>query len=198
MKKLITSLFLFLLPVFLHSQTITDSYIAESKFDYAKSLEIMESLSKAEPNDYFIQLRAGWAALLKGDFAKSNSYYQKATLLAPNAIEPRIGQMKALSALGQNKQMEVVCQTILKMDPKNYLVKSKLAYSNFLTGNYKESEKYYESILVDYPADTEMMIGLGWVYIKQNKKQKANDIFSKLSKYIPEEPRVKDGLYYSK
>lgn len=176
---------------------LIDSYTQEYKKEYAKALETMEELSKNNPNDYFLQLRTGWIALLKGEYTKSSQYYKKSIVLAPNAIEPRIGNVRALLALGNYKQVDVDCRTILKQDSKNYFARSTLAYANYVLANYKEAEKYYESITIDYPADTEMLIGLGWSQLKQGNKAKAKLVFAFLLKIIPNEERVSSGAYYA-
>lgn len=196
--KYIFLLFSFLLfSDFLNADAVSDSYVFEYKKEYVKAYDVLEPASKEAPNDYFLQLRMGWLALLKGDYTKSSSYYQKATLIYPNAIEPRIGYVRALLALGQYKQVEVACKTILKLDSKNYFARSNLAYTYYVLSNYSEAEKLYDSIVDDYPADTEMMIGLGWSYLKQNKKAKANTVFNVLLKIIPKEERVSSGAYYA-
>ncbi|BDA80565.1 hypothetical protein LPTSP3_g34950 [Leptospira kobayashii] len=198
MKKL--SLLFFVLSLSTSSllaDSITDSYQLEAKRDYTKALDLLENLSKENPGDYFLQLRTGWIALLKGDYTKSSSYYQKATLIEPNAIEPRLGSIRANLALGQHKQVEVICKTVLKQDSKNYFARSTLAYSYYVMANFKEAEKYYESIVDDYPADTEMLIGLGWSHLKQGKKGKAKEVFGFLTKIIPNEERVSSGAYYA-
>ncbi len=197
MKYIPLPLFFLFIPGLLSADAITDSYVFEYKKEYNKAYEILEPASKEDANDYFLQLRMGWLALLKGDYTKSSSFYQKATLIHPNAIEPRIGYVRALLALGQYKQAEVACKTILKLDSKNYFARSNLAYTYYVLSNYSEAEKIYDSIVDDYPADTEMMIGLGWSFLKQNKKAKANEIFSALLKIIPKEERVSSGAYYA-
>jgi tetratricopeptide (TPR) repeat protein len=193
----ISLLLLFSLEATIFADAITDSYIFESKKDYAKAIEVLEAASKETPGDYFLQLRMGWLALIKGEYSKSSGYYQKATLLAPNAIEPRIGNVRALLALGLYKQADVACRTILKQDSKNYFARSTIAYSNYVLANYQESEKYYASIIVDYPADTEMLIGLGWSQLKLLKKEKAKPIFTLLKKILPYEERVTSGYEFA-
>ena len=59
---------MFAIATDLFLDAITDSYLQKAKRDYVKALETMEGLSKDNPNDYFIQLRTGWIALVKGDF----------------------------------------------------------------------------------------------------------------------------------
>ncbi len=196
MKRLLL-LCLFAIAIEIMGDPVTDSYTQEAKREYAKALETMEGLSKDNPNDYFIQLRTGWVALIKGDFTKSASYYQKAILLKPDAIEPRLGNVRALLALGQYKQVDIACKTILNKDGKNYFARSTLAYTNYVLANYPEAEKYYDSIIADYPADTEMQIGLGWSYLKQGNKSKAKNVFAYLKKIIPNEERVTSGASYA-
>lgn len=174
-----------------------DSYVYEAKAEYAKALESMDKLTSQYPGEYFYWLRSGWLAYMKGDFSKSNSYYQKATLQLPNSIESRLGQVKALVALGQFKQSDLTSRSILKIDPKNYYARSYIAYGNYAGGNYKEAEKFYESLVSDYPSDLEMNIGLGWTYLKLGKKAQAKSIFEKLGKVLPYDERVTSGIYYS-
>lgn len=193
----ILCIFIISFSTFLTADPISDSFILEGKGEYIKAYDALEPSSRESVNDYFIQLRMGWLALLKGDYTKSSSFYQKATLIYPNALEPRIGYVRALLALGQYKQVEVACKTILKFDSKNYFARSTLAYTYYVLSNYSEAEKIYDSIVDDYPADTEMSIGLGWSFLKQNKKQKANEVFTKLLKIIPKEERVSSGAYYA-
>lgn len=197
MKKLLILSLLFIFSGSIFSQTLVDSYTAEGAKNYVKTLEIMEKLSKENGNDYFVQLRTGWIALIKGEYSKSSAYYQKAILLAPNAIEPRLGQIRALLALGQYKQVDVACKTVLKLDSKNYIARSTLAYSSYTAGNYKEAEKYYASVAADYPTDTEMLIGLGWSQLKQGNKDKARDTFTNVQKILPSDERISSGLYYA-
>ncbi|HMY67716.1 MAG TPA: hypothetical protein PL163_13770, partial [Leptospiraceae bacterium] len=104
MKKIKIFAAAFCLSAFgLSADGLSDSYTFEAKKDYAKALESMEGMARDNAGDYFVQLRTAWLALIRGEFAKSSGYYQKATLIAPNAIEPRLGQIRALMGLGQYK-----------------------------------------------------------------------------------------------
>ncbi len=192
---LFLSFLVFTYPLF--SDEMEESFTAERNRNYSKAMESVESLLKSSPNDYFLNLRAGWLSLLKGEYAKSGNYYSKATLATPSSIEARMGHAKALRAQGLDKQADVVCKAILNIDPKNYYARSTIAYSAYISGDYKESEKMYLSITSDYPSDTEMQIGLGWSYLKQGKKAEAKKIFAFLNKIIPKEERVSSGVYYS-
>ncbi|MCB1140872.1 MAG: tetratricopeptide repeat protein [Leptospiraceae bacterium] len=176
---------------------ITESYKLEYKRKYAEALTIMESLAKKDPSNYFYQLRAGWVAYIKGEYSKSNAFSEKAILLKPKSAEARISQIRALMALGQFKQVISSCASLLKIDSKSYYARTSQAYAYYATGNFKEAEKQYLSVLEDYPADTEMLIGLGWSYIKQGNKPGSKAVFDQLKDMVPGDERVKSGIKYA-
>ena len=196
LMKLILTFILFL-GYNLYSSDLIDSYKYENKRDYSNALASMEKVIKDYPNDYYYWLRSGWLAYIKGQYTKSNSYYQKASLLEKNSIEPRLGQIKALLALGQYKQSDVIAKTVLKLDSKNYYARSSIAFGNYSSGNFKEAIKFYQSILSDYPSDFEMQIGLGWAYLKDNNKKMSKQVFEKLILHGSIDERASSGLYYS-
>ncbi|MDX1959946.1 MAG: tetratricopeptide repeat protein [Leptospiraceae bacterium] len=195
--------FLQFLTIFLFTITIIkpdellDSYNLEAKGKYADSLAIMEKLGKSEPSEYLFQLRSGWLSLYTGEYSKSIEYYKKAQVLSPDAIEPKQGMIRAYTGLGNTKQVETVARTILKQDPKNYIGRTNLAYSLYQLGSYKEARKIYESVLSDYPSDLEMILGLGWSYLKEGDKQKSKDAFNRALKISPQNPRAQEGLWYT-
>ncbi len=179
------------------SDDLYDSYILESKGKYADALQLVEKLSKSESNEYLYQIRSAWLSYLNAEYTKSIEYYKKAQILTPDSIEPKLGLIKVYTALGQTKNVESTCKTILKQDPKNYIARTNLAYSIYQLGNFKDARKIYESVLVDYPADLEMILGLGWSYLKEGEKQKSKESFNRALKISPQNPRAQEGLWYA-
>jgi len=196
MKTLQLTLFL-LFTLTLNADDLLDSYTLECKGKFAESLALIEKLGKNEPNEYLYQLRAGWLSLYTLEYTKSVEYYRKAQVLAPDSIEPKLGLIRAYSGLGNTKQVETVCRTILKQDPKNYSGRVNLAFSLYQSGNFKEARKFYESVLSDHPTDLEMLLGTGWSYLKEGDKQKSKDAFNRVLKIAPQNPRAQEGLWYA-
>lgn len=194
MKNLISVSVLSLIFTGLYAESVQDSYMFEAKGDYIRAFQVMEKICTAEERDYFANLRAGWLSYVLQLHAKSIAYYQKAIVIAPDAIEPRLGQLRPLAALEKQEQLQIAARGILKLDPKNYMARSFSAYSYFLTRNFKEAEKLYSSLVNDFPADTEMLIGLGWTNLNLGNKKNAKIIFLRASRILPEEPRIKNGL----
>jgi tetratricopeptide (TPR) repeat protein len=189
----------FILAIYnsIFADDLYDSYVLESKGKYSEALVLVEKLSKSEPNEYLFQIRSAWLSYLNAEYTKSAEYYRKAQVLTPDSIEPKLGLIKVFSALGQFKNVETTCRAILKQDPKNYISRTNLAYSLYQAGNFKEARKIYESVLVDYPADLEMILGQGWSFLKEGEKQKSKESFSRALKISPQNPRAQEGLWYA-
>lgn len=195
---IISFLFLTFSSTNLFSNDLLNSYSFEYQRKYNEALALTVKLGTENPKEYFYQLRAGWLSLLNGDFTKSIEYYRKAQVLEPNSIEPKIGILKAQIALGQAKQIETSCRTILRQDPKNYFARTNLAYYLYSQGNFKESTVVYAEILQDFPTDVEMGLGLGWSKLKEGEKSSARAVFQKVLVISPENARAKEGLEYAK
>ena len=187
---------IFCVPTFA-SANLKKSYKLEAAGKYRAALSNLEKMAKKDVGNYFYQLRTGWLAYLSGQMSKSQKYYQKAILLAPRAIEPRIGQLLPLIALGKYKQAQSVAKAILRRDTKNYTARSRMAYALFLSGQYKQAQRFYSSLVKDYPADGNMLIGLGWAQLRRGKRKAALVTFEKARAILPGNKKVAEGIKYS-
>jgi tetratricopeptide (TPR) repeat protein len=181
----------------LYADDLLDSYKLEYQKKYPEALALMEKLGNEDPNEYLYQLRSGWLTLLNAEYTKSIDYYRKAQLLAPDSIEPKLGILQAQRALGQSKLVETTCRTILKQDPKNYTARTYLAFALYQLGNFREARKIYESVVADFPSDLEMILGVGWSYLKEGDKQKSKETFNRALKVAPQNARAQEGLFYA-
>ena len=185
-------------PALVWANDVSTSYSLEKKGRYKRALALIEKNAKNDVRNYFLQLRTGWLAYLSGQMGKSQRYYQKAVVLKPDAIEPRMGQLLPLIALGKYKQAQSVARTVLRKDQKNYTARSRMAYALFLAGRYKQAQRYYKSLVKDYPSDGQMLIGLGWAQLRQGKKRDALKTFLRAKKILPANRRVSEGIKYAK
>ncbi|MCB1160279.1 MAG: tetratricopeptide repeat protein [Leptospiraceae bacterium] len=164
---------------------------------YLEALNGMKQILDSNHLDYFYNLRYAWLSYLNGNLSQSIEYYQKAIVLSPDSIEARIGQLKPLLALGKYKQSEIIAKSVMRKDPKNYTARSIMAYGFYLSGQFAQAEEIYESLLLDYPSDTEMLLGLAWTYVKRGKKQLARNRFLEALKTSPGNLRALEGLQYT-
>lgn len=153
------------------------SFNHETRGNYEEGLNAVLRILRIDHRNYTAMLRAGWLAYLKGDYKNSVGYYQKAVLLEPKAVEPKLGLMLPLMASKEWDAAGDVASKILKFDEKNYLANSRLAYIFFSQGRYGEAEKQYQKVISWYPADIDMKIGLGWTLLRMDNKKEAAGIF---------------------
>ncbi len=182
----------------LNADALKESYSLEYKGDYEGSYKFMESLISEKPNEYLYQYRAGWVSYMAGKFSQSVSHYSKAIVSEQSSLEPRLGQLKPLLALGKFREVEAVCKSIIQLDSKNYTARTTLAYSLYVSGDFQSALKYYMEVLKEYPTDIEMLLGVGWSNFKIGKKDKAYEAFQKAERINPWNERVLEGLRYTK
>ncbi len=190
--KQICFLFLVVWSISLYPEEIQpfiESYSWESKGDWEKATYPLLSKSDLK-NDYFANLRLGYINLLLYKGKEAIQFYQKASILEPTSIESKLGLMKAYQMQEQRDLVKQTCQTILKLDPKNYTARSSLAYAYFLDKSYGLSESTYLQIVKDYPADSEMLIGLALSQLYQGKKKEAKYTYEKAIIIVPYDGRL--------
>lgn len=177
---------------------LQSSYSLEYYGKYADAYALGEKLTAGNPKEYFFALRAGWLAYLAGKYSRSLDLYQNALLLKSDSLEPRLGQLLPLLALGKYKQLEMTALAILRSDPKNYTARIKLAYALYLAGEFSRSEKQYAELEADFPSDATVLMGLGWAQLKQGKKSPAQQQFNRVKTMFPENKYADEGLKWAR
>lgn len=177
---------------------LNNTYSLEYYGKYADASAVMEKIAADSPKEYFFQLRAGYLAYMAGNFSRSLALYQNALLLRSDSLEPRLGKLLPLIALGKYKQAEIEAQAILRSDPKNYTARLKLAYAVYLAGEFAKAEKHYADLVADFPSDATVLMGLGWASLKQGKKTAARESFARVKLMFPENKYADEGLAWAK
>jgi tetratricopeptide (TPR) repeat protein len=177
----VVALFAFACPGFAQpvdkAERFESSFAHEASGDYAKSFADMQKILEQDPTDYVATLRAGWLTYLRKRYTESAAFYQQAVKLAPKAIEPQLGLMLPLMAAGRWADAERAGRAIVAKAPGDYLATSRLAFILFSQARFKEAEVLYRQVLDNYPSDTEMMLGLGWTWLRQGRKDEARQMF---------------------
>lgn len=106
---------------FSQSTSVTDafskSYQSETKSDYKTAIEALNAVYSR--SSYEMNLRMGWLEYKAGSYKLSESYYQIAIDLKPNAIEAKLGYVYPAYALGNMNELVDQYSKILVIDPQN-------------------------------------------------------------------------------
>lgn len=171
----------------------TKSYTLETQGRPRKALGALDAVSTAGKKTYFYNLRRAWLLYSSGDYQASIKSYRKASSLAPKAIEPLLGMMLPQMALRLWSDTADTARKVLRLDPKNYLARSRLAYSLYNLGRYADAEAAYRAVLEGYPGDIEMKAGLGWALLKQGKTAEAVRVFDAILAVAPAHASANTG-----
>jgi tetratricopeptide (TPR) repeat protein len=191
---------LLLLSVSLQAQTnytllrdaFSKSHDAEAKGSYADAISALKKVY--EEDSYETNLRLGWLSYLNGSFTESAAFYQKSANLKPYAIEPKLGLVYPLSALGKWDLVINLYNEILAIDPQNTVVNYRLGSIYYGRKDYTRAEKYLEKVINLYPFDYDSMLLYGWTSFQLGKMREAQVMFNKVLLNKPKDASALEGL----
>lgn len=167
------------------------SYTAEAKADYAEAIAPIRAIYTGT---YEQNLRLGWLYFLAKNYTTAAAHYQKAVEQRPYAIEPKLGLIKPLNALGQVERMLSTYESILKIDPQN-------TQANYWTGviflnrkAYAQAARYFERVVNLYPFDYDSNLSLAWAYLNLGKKAEARALYTRALLIRPGDAAATAGL----
>ncbi len=163
------------IPVLLES-----SFAHETSGNFDRAINDALLVLRKDPGHYVGNLRVAWLYYLKARYQDSITYYQKAAALRPKSIEPNLALMLPLMAARQWTMAEKMGEQLCQQAPHNYLAGSRLAFIYFSLGKYSQALKQYQLVLNDYPSELEMMLGLGWTYVRMGRKAEAKKMFEQV------------------
>jgi len=153
------------------------SYNYEKMGDYKDAIKVLIPLYNKYSNSYTVNLRLGWLFYLNKNYSNSIKHYEKASLILPYSIEPKLGLMRDYLAMQNFKAALKIGNIILREDYYNY-------YGNYyeilaLKGvkDYKSALKIANKMLSLYPTSVLFLNSLGEIYYLENKKDLAKNIF---------------------
>ena len=162
--------------------------------DLRAALNSVYQILQKNPKNYTANLRASWLLYTLKRYDQSERRYRKTVELAPRAIEPRLGLLLPLMAQRKWAQVEEISLNLLKYDPLNYTLNSRLAYVFYVTGRYGEALKYYNKVVVLYPGDLDMQLGMGWTQYKMGNAREASHWFQAVLNVMPTNTSARAGL----
>lgn len=173
-------------------QAFASSYTMEKAGNYAGAAQAISNIYN--PQSYECNLRLGYLKYMMGTYAEASGYYQKAIELMPYAIEPRLGKVLPLAALGKWDDVMAIYVAILKNDPKNSAVNYKLGYIYYTRKQYTQAYKCFEKVVNLYPFDYDALLMYAWTNYRLGKLKEAKLLFQKVLLASPADKSALEGL----
>lgn len=176
------------------ADALVASYDAEAAKDLPGATKPLEKLWGGNKNSYLLNLRLGWLKYCAGLWNESSVYYRKAVGLAPRALEPLQGLLLPLAAAGKTQDLIQVHEQILQLDPNNCKSLAALAWQYYLLKEYGEAADYYRRVVILYPTDTEMLVGLAASSLAGGDAEAARRYYREVLFISPKDKRALEGL----
>ncbi len=164
------------------------SYDLEASGEPARALLARDAIDAEERASYFYRRRRGWLLYLAGRHWDALGEYRKASRLAPRSVEAHLGMSLPQVALRLWLDARATCEAVVALDPQNYTALGRLAYIDYNLGRYASAEGLYRQLLVAYPADIELRVGLAWSLFQQQKFAEALVEFVAVRRVAPRHP----------
>ncbi len=188
-----------LIPYRLYSQdaekqieAFRESYAMENTGELQKSIEVLRTIY--DEKSYEINLRLGWLTYLSGSFIESTSYYNRAINLMPYAIEPRLGIVNPLAAMGNWDQVIGHYKKILSTDPQNSLVNYRMGVIYYNREEYNTAHQHLEKVVNLYPFDIDGLVMLAWCKYRLKQFREAKILFQRALMHTPGNASAREGL----
>lgn len=174
------------------TKAFSESYILETKGDYARSAETIKKVYSAD--SYIMNLRLGWLYYLAKNYKESVSYYNKAIVLLPLSIEAKLGYAYPAFALGNIEGVIKTYKEILKIDPVNYYGNYRLGSLYYERKDYQNAQNHFDKIINLYPFDYDAIIMSAWTYYRMGNYREAKVLFNKALLNRPGDSSALEGL----
>lgn len=175
------------------AERFRQSYALEAESKYEQALAHMEQVHTSDSSDYVSALRVGWLRYLLGRYTDSEAAYREVILLKPAAIEPKLGIMLPLMAQRKWKEAEVMGYKVLDLAPSESIAMGRMAYVQFMLGNFQQALVFYEMVLEQYPSNAEMRAGRAWSLLKLGRNDQAREEFDRVLRFAPDLETAQQG-----
>lgn len=166
-------------------QLWVSSYEAETQGQYDQALAAMKRIREEHGDFYLANLRSGWLLYLKKDYAGALRHYQKASLLAPGATSPLLGQMNCHEALGDLEGALRAGQSVLVLDPMHATVNRRLADLHYARKDFARASSYYLKLATLEPENLDVANALAWSYLNLGQVMDARAVFDNILAVAP-------------
>ena len=146
------------------------SYDYEKVGRYKEAIKVLAPLYKKYPKGYTLNLRFGWLFYLNKNYNDAITYYNKAALLTPYSIEPKLGLMRVYLSIYKYQKAESIGYKILKIDFYNYYGNLYTIKALIFQKKYKSALYITKKMLSLYPTEVTFLEQLAIIYKAKNSK----------------------------
>jgi tetratricopeptide (TPR) repeat protein len=112
----------------------------------------------------------------------------------PYAVEPRLGLVYPVSAMGNWSEVIAQYEKILEIVPNYSIVLHRLGLIYYGRNEFEKALKYFEKVVNLFPFDYDGLTMLAWTHFKLNNTREAKVLFQKALLNTPGGSSALEGL----
>jgi tetratricopeptide (TPR) repeat protein len=170
------------------TEPFSTSYRFEARKQYAAAAKPLVSL--AEAGNEFAALRLAWLAYLEGKHDVAERSYRELIERKPNSVEPRLGIMLPLMALGRWDEAIAQGQMVLLQSGWDYVAHTRLLACEEALGQWERVEQHALSLSEAFPSDTTALLYLARARQKRNDDAAAKEAYQQVLQRAPSNPEA--------
>jgi len=148
------------------------SYDYEQMGKYNEAIKVLSPLYQKYPKGYTLNLRFGWLFYLDKKYNDSIKYYEKASLINPYAVDPKLGLIRVYLDTSSFEKAQTTSYELLKLDYYNYYANLYVIKALIAQEKYDIAKSIIEKMLALYPTDITFLEQLAIIYKYTNSEYK--------------------------
>jgi tetratricopeptide (TPR) repeat protein len=154
----------------------------------------LQSLVSRMPRNAVLRFNLARALAARGELAQTRTQLQEAVKLDPSYLPPRLSLARLSMAQREFTQVLQATKEVLELDPRNLEARLLQAQALVGMGNPAQARKEVEESIKLHPTSLDAALHLGMISVQERKFKEAEDIFVKVHRANPGDPRTVLGL----
>jgi tetratricopeptide (TPR) repeat protein len=138
---------------------------------YEEAIKVLVPLYNKYNKGYTLNLRFGWLFYLNKNYRDAIKYYQKASLINPYSLDPRLGLIRIYLDTQSYQKASQKAYEVLKIDYYNYYANLYVIQALIAQKKFEIAYKIAKKMLALYPTDISFLELLATIYKKTNDKR---------------------------
>jgi tetratricopeptide (TPR) repeat protein len=168
-----------------HRLFLANLLVRDEKYDQA--IQIFQALLVKEPTSADLLLRLAESYRRKGDLNAAIDAFRRCSQAAPSDPAPLLQLGLLMEGIGRRDQAQPIYEQILRIKPDHAVALNNLAFIKAEEG-IDLDQALTMGARQQPPASPDFADTLGWIYIKKNLPQEAENLFTDLVTRAPSHP----------
>jgi protein O-GlcNAc transferase len=164
------------------------AYMRMGRFEEARAR--LDEARRIAPEKFPTWVNLSSLAFRSGDFEAARAYAEAAVERGPNVARTHVALAMAEVELGQIERSAASLERAQRLDPRDPQIRGMLAEVCLQLGWMELAEEHFQGVLAILPDSLTAVLGLGQLYLQQDRIDRAGEMLARASELAPGNARV--------